>query len=226
MQLWIDENDYLIRQLTVELDLKRMAGEMAEHRPWMPTKMTLTENHTAIQVDPAFAEETFAFVPPEAAELVDLFGSQGAGRDKSEFVGKPAPEFALKDIDDNQVALTDFEGQVLILGFWATWAGSCHQEMPTFVLLQDQYEADGFSVIGIAVRDTAGKVREYASDEELNFPLLMADDKVGKDYGDIRAIPTTFVIDRQGTVRYTYVGSPPDLLVFQQHVEELLTESL
>ena len=64
--------------------------------------------------------------------------------------------------------------------------------MPTFVVLQDQYEADGFSVIGIAVRDTAEKVREYASDEELNFPLLMADDKVGKDYGNVSGNPDDF----------------------------------
>ena len=226
MLLWIDQNDYLIRQLAFELNLKRMAEEVAEEHPWIPTKIALTERHTAIQVDPAFAEETFVFVPPEAAELVDRFGPPSASRDKSEFVGKPAPEFALKDIDNNQVALTDFEGQVLILDFWATWGGPCRQEMPTFVVLQDQYEADGFSVIGIAIRDTAEEVREYASNEELNFPLLMADDKVGEDYGHIWAIPTTFVIDKQGMVRYTYVGSPPDLLVFQQHVEELLTESL
>ena len=227
MRLWIDENNYLIRQLAFELDLKGMAEDVSEvNRPWIPTKMAFTERHTAIQVDPAFAEETFVFVPPETAELVDRFGPPGARRDRSEFVGKPAPEFALKDIDNNQVAFTDFEGQVLILDFWATWGGPCREEMPTFVFLQDQYEADGFSVIGIAIRDTAEEVREYASDEELNFPLLMADDKVGEDYGHIWAIPTTFVIDRQGVVRYTYVGSPPDLLVFQQHVEELLTESL
>ena len=227
MRLWIDEKDYLIRQLAFELDMTPRVEEMPEeHRAWMPTKMAFTERHTAIQVDPAFAEETFVFVPPEAAELVDQFGPPDASRNKSEFVGKLAPEFALNDIDNNQVALTDFEGQVLIVDFWATWGGPCRKEMPTFVFLQDQYEADGFSVIRIAIRDTAEKVREYASDEELNFPLLMADDKVGKDYGEIWAIPTTFVIDKQGIVRYAYVGNPPDLLLFQQHVEELLTESL
>ena len=96
--------------------------------------------------------------------------------------------------------------------------------MPTFVALHNQYEAAGFSVIGIAINDTAQKVRSYASEQELNFPLLMGDDEVREDYGNVTAIPTSFVIDKQGMVRYTYVGTPSDLLVFQQHVEELLAE--
>ena len=111
MLLWIDENDYLIRQLAFELDLKRMAEEVAEeHQAWMPTKMALTERHTAIQVDPAFAEETFVFVPPEGAELVDLFGPPDGSLDKSKFVGKPAPEFALKDIDRQSGSIDGLRG--------------------------------------------------------------------------------------------------------------------
>ena len=61
MVLWIDENDYLIRQLAFELDMKCMAEEVAEeHRAWIPTKRTFTERHTVIQVDPAFAEESLS----------------------------------------------------------------------------------------------------------------------------------------------------------------------
>ena len=51
---------------------------------------------------------------------------------------------------------------------------------------------------------------------------VMGDDRVQKDYGNMSAIPTTFVIDKQGIVRYAYVGTPPDMLDFQRHVEELL----
>ena len=225
VQLWIGKDDHLIRQVAFEMDMEKMALEMPEEqRQWMPKKMAFTERHYNIEVDPIFSEEAFTFVPPEGAKLVDEFGHPGASRDKSEFIGQPTPDFVLNDIDGKEVKLADFEGQVLIVDFWATWCGPCRQEMPTFVALQGQYEGDGFSVIGIVINDTAEKVRSYSTEQELNFPLLMGDDEVREDYGNVTAIPTSFVIDKKGIVRYTYVGTPDDLLVFQQHVEELLVE--
>ena len=223
--VWIGKEDYLIRQIAFEPDMEQAAqGMPEEQRQWMPEKMVVTERHTAIEIDPAFPEETFTFVPPEGSKLVDEFGPPGASKDKSEFIGQPTPDFVLNDIDGKEVKLADFEGQVLILDFWATWCGPCREEMPTFFALQNQYEDDGFSVIGIAINDTAEKVRSYAEKEELNFPLLMGDDRVQKDYGNVTAIPTSFVIDKQEIVRYAYVGTPPEMLDFQRHVEELLAE--
>ena len=127
--------------------------------------MTFTDPHHNIEVDPDFAEEPFVFIPPEGAKLVDEFGPPGRIKDKSEFLGQPEPDFALIDIEENEVRLANFEGKVLIVDFWATWCGPCWQKMPTLVALQKQYEADVFSVIGIAITDTAEKVRSFASDE-------------------------------------------------------------
>ncbi len=225
LRLWIGKKDHLIRQVAFEVDMAQMAKEMPEEqRQWMPKKMVVTERHSAIEIDPAFPEDTFTFALPEGSKLVDEFGPPGRSKDKAEFVGQPTPDFVLKDIDGKEVKLADFEGHVLIVDFWATWCGPCREEMPTFFALQNQYEDDGFSVIGIAINDTAEKVRSYAEKEELNFPLLMGDDRVQKDYGNVTAIPTSFVIDKQGIVRYAYVGTPPDMLDFQKHVEELLAE--
>ena len=187
-------------------------------------KMGFAEQHTAIEVDPDLPEAIFAYAPPAEAKLVEQFGPPGASMDKTEFVGKPTPAFVLKGLEGQEVKLADFAGKVLIVDFWATWCGPCKAELPTFVALQSQYADQGFSLIGLSVDDSADQVRPFAQEHHLNFPLLMADAKVREAYGNISAIPTTFVIDKKGIVRYTHVGSPEDLLIFQRQVEELLAE--
>jgi peroxiredoxin/outer membrane lipoprotein-sorting protein len=229
VRLWIGKKDFLIRQVAFELDMGQMSQGMPEEQRAMMEgmKMAFTERHTAIEVDPTFSAESFTFVPPDEAQLVDHFeyGPPRHSVEKSDFIDQPAPDFVLQNIEDEEVKWADFAGKVVVIvDFWATWCGPCRMEMPTYVALQNQYEAEGFSVIGIAIDDTADKVRSYATEQELNFPLLMGDDEVRQSYGNIQAIPTSFVIDKKGIVRYTYVGTPADMLVFQRHVEELLAE--
>jgi len=96
--------------------------------------------------------------------------------------------------------------------------------MPVFVALDNKYQDDELKLIGIAVSDTESEVRSYASREQINFPLVMGDEKVRHAYGDVSAIPQTFLIDKKGVIRYVEIGSPADPLVFQQRVEELLAE--
>ena len=98
--------------------------------------------------------------------------------------------------------------------------------MPVFVALDNQYPDDELKLIGIAVNDTESKVRSYAIREEISFSMAMAmgNSQVKADYGGVNAIPQTFLIDKKGIVRYVEIGSPADMLMFQQRVEELLAE--
>lgn len=149
-----------------------------------------------------------------------------ASRRGAALIGKPAPEFALKDLDGNEVTLDEFTGEVLVVDFWATWCGPCRQQMPTYTALQSLYTSRGFTMIGISVDEGPELVQDFAKDYQLNFPLLMADGKVQGRYGGIHTIPTTFVIDKKGIVRYQYTGSPPGKLTFQKNIEELLGEGV
>ena len=79
-------------------------------------------------------------------------------------------------------------------------------------------------MIGISTDEKPDPVLPFIVDNKMNYPVLMADAKVKRDYGGIPAIPLTFVIDKKGIVRYQYIGVPSDTLIFQKNVEELLAE--
>lgn len=119
----------------------------------------------------------------------------------------PAPGFTLKDVDGHSVKLADLKGKVVLLNFWATWCGPCKIEIPWFVEFQKQYKDQGFTVLGVAVDDEGWQVvRPYIASRGVNYPVMIGDDLVQQLYGGIEALPTTFVIDRQGRIAATHVG--------------------
>src|SRR5579859_4532983 len=112
-----------------------------------------------------------------------------------------APAWQLNDIDGQSVKLSDFKGKVVILDFWATWCPPCKAEIPGFIALQKQYAAQGLTVVGVSL-DTAGAsvVKQFMQRVGMNYPVVIGDEKIAGQYGGIEAIPTTFVIDRNGNI--------------------------
>lgn len=139
-----------------------------------------------------------------------------------EVIYKQAPEFTLLDIDGNKVSLSDFKGKVVILDFWATWCPPCIAEIPHFIELYDEYKNRGLEVIGISV-DWNGQrvVPPFAEESGINYVLLLGDDEVTDLYGGIISIPTTFILDREGSIRKRYMGYR-DKEVFERDIKELL----
>jgi len=134
----------------------------------------------------------------------------------------PAPAWELNDLNGKSVKLADFKGKVVILDFWATWCPPCRAEIPHFIELQNQYGAKGLQIVGISVdRTGVGSVAEFAKDQNINYPILMADQNVGHLYGDLPYIPTTFVIDPQGNIVHKHVGFT-DETVFADEIRSLL----
>ena len=119
----------------------------------------------------------------------------------------PAPDFELRTLDGRIVKLSDYRGQAVLLNFWATWCSPCKIEMPWFVDVQKQYGKDGLVVLGVAMDDTdSAKIAEFAHEMGVNYPVLLGTDKVSDDYGDVRSLPTTFYIDRNGMIVAKAVG--------------------
>lgn len=120
----------------------------------------------------------------------------------------PAPAWTLKDISGKPVSAADFKGKVVVVDFWATWCGPCKEEIPGYVELQKKYADRGLVIVGVSL-DQQGPpvVKRYADSVKINYPLVMGDDAVVADFGGIEAIPTTFLIDREGRIRHKKVGS-------------------
>jgi len=118
-----------------------------------------------------------------------------------------APEWNLKDLDGKEVRLSDFKGKVVILDFWATWCGPCQREIPGFVNLQKDYGNRGLLVIGVSLDEgDVTAVKTFANRMSMNYPVLLGNNKITSDYGNIEAIPTTFIIDQQGMIAGKHVG--------------------
>jgi cytochrome c biogenesis protein CcmG/thiol:disulfide interchange protein DsbE len=122
-----------------------------------------------------------------------------------------APAFALRDLEGKVVRLGDYRGRVVIVDFWATWCGPCRRELPHLKALHERYGKRGLVVLGISV-DHQGTdvVRSFVRKHAVTWPTLMADEAVLAAYGDVRAIPTKFVIDRQGRIAGRMMGYVPE----------------
>lgn len=120
---------------------------------------------------------------------------------------RPAPDFALKDENGATVRLSDYRGKVVLLNFWATWCGPCKVEIPWFVQFESEYKDKGFAVIGISM-DEGGwdDVKPYLRRLKVNYRVLMGNDEVAVRYGGVEALPTSFLIDRDGRIASTHVG--------------------
>lgn len=118
----------------------------------------------------------------------------------------PAPEFKVKDLDGHDLSLASSRGKVILVNFWATWCGPCRAEIPSLIALQQRYK-DQIQIIGLDVDDDDEKaVRDFATNEGINYPIALTPNKVRLDYGGIAALPTLFVINSEGKVVQKHVG--------------------
>ena len=134
-----------------------------------------------------------------------------------------APAWKLKDLDGHAVSSEQFKGKVVVLDFWATWCGPCVGEIPGYVELQKKYGKDGLVIVGALSHDpkTSAKIKEFAAKYGMNYTIVVSSEEIEDAFGGFEAIPTTFLIGRDGRIVHRKTGGMP-----REEYEKLVVAAL
>ena len=151
-------------------------------------------------------------------------GSTHADTSSAKNIAQPAPDVHFKDLGDKDVTLTDYNGKVVLVNFWATWCDPCREEIPWLIEMQHQYSGRGFTVLGVAM-DEEGKsvvapfvAKEHfdvggGQKETMSYPIVIGTDAIADKFGGLLGYPTSVLISRDGKQikRITGLISPDDI---------------
>jgi peroxiredoxin len=138
-----------------------------------------------------------------AAAAVSVASAAVAGKPAK--VGQPAPAFTLVTFDKQKVSLADLRGKVVVINHWATWCGPCKAEMPMMSGFHRKFHDRGFEIYGVTTEDSIPEYMLKKLSGVLSYPLVHRFSSSG--YPILSAVPTSYVIDRSGVVRYAKAGS-------------------
>ena len=144
--------------------------------------------------------------------ITGLLISAGCGQSSGD-------DFTLTDLGGNEVSLSDFTGRVVVLNFWATWCPPCRAEIPDFIRIADEYSSMHVQFLGVSNEDIS-TLKSFVEDYDISYPILIDDANIMGKWG-IRAIPTTFVLDRNGKVIFRNIG-----MMTRKQLENIIEDEL
>jgi peroxiredoxin len=139
--------------------------------------------------------------------------------------GGPAPTFTLSSNDGKSVSLAQYQGQVVMINFWASWCGPCREEFPLLDSIYRKYNKLGFTMLGVNVEPDSKAANDWLKQTPVTFPILYdTDSKVSKLY-EVAGMPSTVIIDRTGKVRVLHRGyKPGDENEYMDSIRALIRE--
>jgi peroxiredoxin len=150
---------------------------------------------------------------------------QANGAEPSALVGRDAPDFVLKANDGANLRLSEFRGQVVLVNFWARWAGDTHREMRALDRINATYQRAGLVVLGVSIDEDLRRAQEFADSMKVSYPIMFdAGSDIGRDY-QLAKMPVTILVDRSGVVRFSHIGfKRGDDRMYLEQIRELLRE--
>lgn len=120
-----------------------------------------------------------------------------------------APNFSWKDASGNTIDFDSYRGKVTLVNFWATWCGPCIRETPDLVELSKELADKNVKFIGISVDrgpNVDKDVKKFADEHNISYPIVLSNEDLEAAFGNVRLLPTTFLIDEEGKIRETLYG--------------------
>ena len=138
-----------------------------------------------------------------------------------------APDFALDTLDGSRITLSDLRGKIVVVNIWATWCPPCRAETPALEKSYEQYKDSGVVILGVDLtsQDSLSDVKAFIQEFSLTYPILLdRDGSVSNTLYQIKGLPSTFFINREGIIRTVVVGGPMSETFIRSKIEALLEE--
>jgi len=135
-----------------------------------------------------------------------------------------APDFSLQTIEGETIQLSGLRGNVVLVNLWATWCPPCRAEMPAIQKMYEEYKDDGFMVIAVNMtnQDEINSIQPFLQEYELTFPVPLDTSGEVAKYYNLRSLPSSYFIDRQGIIREVVIGGPMAEALLRTRIESLL----
>ncbi|HYO99186.1 MAG TPA: cytochrome c biogenesis protein/redoxin [Pyrinomonadaceae bacterium] len=150
-------------------------------------------------------------------------GAGGATTAKPASAYALAPDTEMRTLEGAPFRISQLRGRVVLVNFWATWCLPCRAEIPDFNRMQKDYEARGFTVVGISSHDTPEMIRDFQTVVRQEYQLLTSADDAPQEFQTGPGRPATFILDREGRIRERFIGER-DRAAFDAVVQPLLDE--
>jgi thiol-disulfide isomerase/thioredoxin len=131
------------------------------------------------------------------------------------------PQLTLIDLSGKTVSLQDHLGKVVLVNLWATWCPPCKQEMPALQKFYDTYKSKGFDLLAIDQEESSKVVEPFVRDFGLTFPIWLDENYLAQRVFNTSALPSSYVIDRKGTIRLMWIGAI-SIKYLEQYVPDLI----
>lgn len=140
-----------------------------------------------------------------------------------------APDFTLLNTELEEVSFSDYQGKVVMVDFWATWCKPCKEEIPRFIELYNEYEAQGFEMIGISADDVEVRLKnielffQELSKEgfDINYPILLAEPNTIQSY-QVPVLPSAYLINRNGEIVKVFDGAQESKAIYESELKKWL----
>jgi thiol-disulfide isomerase/thioredoxin len=140
---------------------------------------------------------------------------------KKESDRRAAPDFELKDAQGHAVRLSDYQGRVVLIDFWATWCGPCRAETPWLIELSNKYKDQGLVVVGISMDDNWAVVKPFLAKAGVTYPVVLGNQSLTAGYGRLEDLPVAYFVDRHQRLAAVHIGAGKQKQ-FEENIKALL----